>query len=571
MAQNIQQWSATGTFDSGPSADITALVTWSLNDTSIATVNSSGIVTLQPAGLIYGADIMITATLSPATPGTGTIVVIPSDSGSRAPLMPQRDSHWVALGLSPWGAYGGCQESTGSLVLSGSAGYTLTPVNVAASIQTLYSQPVPGWTRVGISPGSGSNGARISAAAGVGPNPATTSMALLCYALVGPSAGSTQIFGLGATAGSGRLLMVADSNTNSSGQVDLSFNGILKRMTGPLTTQHSDRVHPYLLVYNRTSGEVWGFTDQCIVFSGSAPAQTDGTKMFGANNNPAASGTMLYWASCTGALAESFAGVNEGGAFLSNLGWNVSYLNCPSDSGTIRCPITPACWKGLGLLPWAASFNLQEVTGAVSSFDSWKGTNLNGWNMTPSLNMTYRNDQPGWLRRAVNFPDIASARLAVTNNLIGSYTGSVAFLGYCRIAAGAGTGRSLFGGWNAALGGQFRVQYSGLDGLPQVNCSGVVSTGINDHRDSRVHPFLAVYDVTNLRVKLYTDLEAITGSYGILNQTPAIGLGAIIAGQTCASASHTFFSVCTGSTAELLSDNGRASQFLKTLGWPLVW
>ena len=104
-----------------------------------------------------------------------------------------------------------------------------------------------------------------------------------------------------------------------------------------------------------------------------------------------------------------------------------------------------------------------------------------------------------------------------------------------------------------------------------MNCSGTVTTGINSHVDGRAHPFLAVYDVTNSRAKLYTDLEAITGSFGVLNVSPALGMGALVSGQTAASASHLYFAVSTGSVAEALSDNGRASQFLKALGWTLTW
>lgn len=570
MAQNISQWSATGTFSNASQSDVTALATWSVSDSTIATVGiNTGVITIQGAGKVYGGDIGVTASLAPGTPGTGSIIVVASDSGSVAPRMPQQDNHWVALGLSPWGSYGGCQEPTGSLVLSGSAPYTLTPVNAAANLPVTYAQTNQNWTRVGVGM-TGSATIRFAAAAGVGPNPATDSMALLAYIAAGPSTAAAQIFGLGAAASAGRIVMIADSNANSSGQIDINFNANVRRMTGPLTNQHSDRIHPLLIVYNRTLNEVWGFSDQCLTMSGSSPAQVDGTKMFGGNNAVSCSGTMVYWASCTGSVAESYGSVQGGGNLLQALGWNVPWLNCAIDSGTIRCPTTPTCWQVLGLRPWSAAYNLQEVTGSSHSFDVWQGTLVGGWTMSPALNMTYRNAVPGWLRRSINFPEIASARIGVTNNLIGSYTGSAAFLGYSKIDLAAGANRVVLGGFGAALGAQFRVQF-GIPGIPELNCSGTVTTGINSHVDGRAHPFLAVYDVTNSRAKLYTDIEAITGSFGVLNVTPTIGMGAIISGQTAASASNLYFAVCTGSVAEALSDNGRASQFLKTLGWNLTW
>ncbi len=571
MGQNVIQVTATGTYTDTSEVDISLQAAWAVSDSSIITVGAgTGIVTMTNAGKIWGADVGVTATLSPGTPGTASMLVIASDSGSVAPRMPQQNNHWVALGLSPWGAFGGCQEATGTLVLSGSAGYSLTPVNAAASLPALYAQPVAGWTRVGVAPGSGSSSGRFAAAAGVGPNPATTSMALLCYALVGPSAVGSQFFGLGAAAGGERLILVPDSTNASTGQVDMSYNGVLRRLTGPLTSVHTDRVHPYLIVYNRTTAEVWSFTDQVLAVSSSAPAQVDGTKMFGANNNSAASGTMVYWASCTGSVAESYASVSGGANLLNALGWSVAYRNCPPDSGTIRCPFTPACWQSLGLTPWAATHNFQEVTGNCVSFSDWTGTSINGWTLTSNLNITYMNAQAGWARRSVDIAEVASARLATGNNLIGSYTGSVAFMGYARINTAAGASRSLLGGWGTLLGSQFRVQY-GTAGVPQLNCSGTATTGLNDHRDGRVHPFLAVYDVANSRAKLYTDIEAITGSFGVLNVAPNLGIGAIVAGQTAAPASHLYFSIATGSVAELLSDDGRASAFLKTLGWSLPW
>src|SRR4051812_23301994 len=128
MPQNITQFTATGTFSDTSTVDITNTAAWAVSDSSIVIVGAAnGQVTIQAAGKIWGADVGLTATLAPGTAGTASLVVIASDSGSVAPRMPQQDNHWVALGLSPWGAYGGCQEPTGTLVLSGSAGYTLTP------------------------------------------------------------------------------------------------------------------------------------------------------------------------------------------------------------------------------------------------------------------------------------------------------------------------------------------------------------------------------------------------------------------------------------------------------------
>jgi len=316
MAQNISQMTATGTFSDASTSNITSQVAWSISDTSIVTIGgSTGIVAVANAGKIWGADVGVTATLAPGTPGVAAMNVIASDSGSAAPLMPQQNNHWQVLGLSPWGAYGGCQEPTGNLVLSGSAGYTLTPVSVAAQPPLQFQVPVPAWLRSSVWI-SGSGG-RFNAAAGVGPDPSVTSMAMLGYIAVAPGAAGVQLFGLGAAAAGNRLLFSCDSSVGFTGQIDCTFNANIRRLVGPLTTRHASRVHPFLLVYNKTANETWAFTDQCLTMSGSAPVQVDGTKMFGGNNNFCASASMVYYASCTGSVAESYANIRRASPFLA--------------------------------------------------------------------------------------------------------------------------------------------------------------------------------------------------------------------------------------------------------------
>lgn len=567
-----QQFTVTGTYDTGNQI-IHDSVAWSLSDTSVASVTSgpdAGVMTAAAGGQVYGGTVGLTASFGGKTDAS-SVTVIPTDSGTVGlfPRMPLRNSDWTALGLSPWGAFGGCQEATGSLVLSGSAGYTLTPNNVAANNPVAYGAVIPGWTRVGVNV-SGTNGLRFSAAAGIGPNPSTDSMALLGYITVAPGTTVSQVFGLGAAAAASRLIFTCDSSNGFTGQVDFSFNANVRKLVGPSNMRHATRVHPFLMVYNRTTAETWAFTDECLTMSGSAPAQADGTKMLGANNNVAASASMVYYASCTGSVAESFSNKDSAAALLTALGWNVAYSGVLADSGTIRRPITPACWRSIGLSPWAAVHPCQEVTGNLATFDVWPGTQVNGWNLQPSLNVTYRNQLAGWNSRFVALPEVTSSRVNIANNLVGSYTGSVAFMAYAQSFTPSGSARSLMGGWTTALGGQFRIQF-GTDGRPQLNCSGTATTAVNGHCDGRVHPYLIVYSVANSRAKMYTDLEAVTGTFGTLNQTPSLGLGALAVGQIPMAASYNFFASATGTVADTLSDDGQASLFLKTLGWTVPW
>jgi len=67
-----QQFTATGTYDDGSSADITESVTWSSTDTSVATIDASGLATPVAEGFT-----IIDASLGEVTNGTGLVVEVP--------------------------------------------------------------------------------------------------------------------------------------------------------------------------------------------------------------------------------------------------------------------------------------------------------------------------------------------------------------------------------------------------------------------------------------------------------------------------------------------------------------
>ena len=73
---NTQQFAASGTFSDGTSHDITTQATWSSSNTSVATVNSSGLATAVAAGTIN-----ITAT-SGGIPGSTTLTVTAASTGN---------------------------------------------------------------------------------------------------------------------------------------------------------------------------------------------------------------------------------------------------------------------------------------------------------------------------------------------------------------------------------------------------------------------------------------------------------------------------------------------------------
>ncbi len=564
---------ATGTYSDTSTGIIDNEVTWTATDAGLLTIGATtGIATPTAAALVFGAMTGITASLSGVV-GSADVHIIALDSGTiRMPLV---DAHWVDAGLSPWGTTFGLQEATGSCIGSGSAGYTLTAKDGATSgAGKQYRQAVTNgnWNRVGIQC-SGGLGEQLVAVSGVGPNVNATSTAWLAYMIMNPGPTFNYSAGIIGSVAANRLAVATDGAVNSIGNCALNCQNKLKNVTGPYMRM-DDRVHPYLLVYNRTSQEAWLATDNGIMMSGGiALGFNDDLKGFGGPTSAASpSATFVYFASATGSIVEPLASPSGAADFLTRLGWTVSWKGCPTDSGTIKLPFTQDHWKNIGCTPWAAAFNCTALTGQLTTIDNWAGTNQDGWALTQNINVIHQYQEKGWSRSGVLVKEIANARFNNSNNLIGSYTGSAAFLAYARLGTVTGAARHLFGGGTSgANGSRFFVHYD-VNGIPALSCSGTLTSGTIDHRDSRVHPFLIVYDVTNSRAKLYTDLAKHTGTYGVLNVTPTIGLGSLFgAAAFAATASFVYFAVCTGSTAVTLSDDGQASVFLKNLGWNLSW
>jgi hypothetical protein len=582
---------ATGSYSDLSTADITNTVAWSVSDTSIVTINAAnGQITMQPAGEIWGADVGVTATLAPGTPGTASLLVIASDSGSVAPRMPQQNNHWQALGLSPWGSWWGFQEASGSDAVkgSGSAAFDLTRTDGTVGDGTGVHQGVGivGWTRVGAVISGTTNG-KIAAAAGVGPDVGVTSIAWLGYGQIQQDkTGVAQAFmGQIANTTARRASLATTSNTGQDGALQLLTQLGSKRLVGPLTSRHNDRIHPFLMVYNRTTAELWGFTDQVVAMSGGTVALADDFKGFGAIPSQAALSSSWTWgAVCTGSVAESFASPSASADLFTRLGWYVPWKTCPTDSGTIKLPFLDMHWKELGLQTWTATWNMQDCNSAVAqnSFDRWEGNVSDGWQLTVGGTPTGGTAVPGWARRGVQFPNNSGQRIVRTcvSQMQWDPTGSQAFLTYVSSSVVGATAKGILGITQGSAAGNaltfFGVHPAGAQ-TPVLYCAGATATGSQTLADGRVHPLLIVYDKTNSRAKLYTDLEKLTGSFNALTLV-ANTTGVLTFGGTNSSVFTTsplmnlmWGSFCTGTLAESFSDDGKASDLFKRLGWSVSW
>jgi hypothetical protein len=231
------------------------------------------------------------------------------------------DAQWQALGLSPWGGMWGCQEGSGSdLVGSGSAPFTLTTNNSAASGRCFWRQPQANWARVGLNVSGAGNNTGWLAPAGTGPSVQNTSQAWLGYILFGANVGSAR-FLFGVAGPNAASVQMFGLNHQVSGTPRVVSSGTFVNAT----TNHNDgRVHPCLLVLDLTNSRVKMYTDLDKV-TGSFPATAfyDGPKGFGTpTGTPTPTGTLFWAAYCTGALAESLSDNMRASLFLKTLGWN---------------------------------------------------------------------------------------------------------------------------------------------------------------------------------------------------------------------------------------------------------
>lgn len=589
MTQNINGVQAIGTYSDTSTANITNTAAWTISDSTIATIGAAdGTLVIQAAGKIWGGDVGVTATLAPGTPGTASLLVISSDSGSVAPLMPQQNNHWQALGLSPWGTWFGLQEPSGTNCAgSGSTPFTMTTFP-GGGTGVSAQQTLPAWTRVGMSI-SGTSNTRIFAASGTGPNHVATSVGYLGYILLGPTQTTISIFGSTATTSTNRWFIGA--NGSSSGQLLVSTAIGAKNMVGPLTQNHMDRIHPFLVIYNKATGEMWGATDIAIAMSGGVTVASDDVKGFGPLSTGNAPSASIYWmAVATGSIVENLCSVSASADFLTRLGWNVSWKDCPTDSGSIKLPFLADHWKSLGLIPWTATWNLQEELGACDSFDRWVGNSVGGWQLAANAVDQYRYSIPNWKRSglkmtlandhkvsrtpplvvggALQFDTTGSFAMILYASASGSSAGaSSKLLGIAGANATNAEGMTTFGGVTTVGGTQKAVVF----------CSGSSVTGSVAYTPGdRIRPWLFVFDKTNSRVKFYSDAEAITGSFSnlalVANNTGTIGFGGLLSTlRTTCSGVYVWGAFNTGSNAETLSDDGQASALLKTLGWNLSW
>ena len=226
----------------------------------------------------------------------------------------------------------------------------------------------------------------------------------------------------------------------------------------------------------------------------------------------------------------------------------------------IYVPAAAAEWTALGLTAPADLWLSQEASGNLAD-------TIGSVTLTANASPSYSNAITGWTRVGVGFAE-GTANQRIT---AGAGTGpspastSIALLIYVKfLTAAAGATRGVCG-----LGSNLAVQQqSGFQKI-RIACVGVNTNGTANYVDGSVHPLLFVYDRTNTKVVVYTDLETFTGTYaaGALDGNKGYGSGGSITTPT--GLNVLFGALYSGASAEALSTQATAKSYLQSLNWTI--
>lgn len=567
---------------------ITTAVSWSSGDTTMVTIGNSGTAgtaSFTAAGKIWGTTTGISASYQGSTLSS-QVQVIASDSSSIStpwglPHMPQQNDHWQALGISPWGMWFGLQEPTGSMVGSGSVSATMVPTGTIN-----YGKSVTGWTRTALSI-SGTNALTDDGVApkfgfaGTAGFSATASFAMLAYGIVQSySAANASFLGVSGTSTAFSQPSMG-LQSRAVGNISLVSSGSIKGLTGPYGSDHGDRIHPFLLVYDITARRIFAATDIAISYRDGTlvHAMQDVFKGIGRVNSlsTAPSASFVYFAVVTGSVAESYSTLSGSANLLSRLGWNVAWQNCPVDSSSIKLPFTSDHWQQLNQTPWACANNFQIFARGSTEgcYDFPSAINWTNYSMgvANGTSVTCLNPIPNWKRAAVSFS--GNLNEFMTMGGPGTAVTSAAFLAYVRLNSTTSS-ISMVSAIRDTNSPQISIFTSASNGILTLSLTpvgGGATAGTQNHMDGRVHPIMMVLDGTNSRAKMYTDLEKVTGTFAVPSWLNGFGprVGAARSTDNAAKMDCVYSLFCTGTLAESLSDDGVASKLLKDLGWNPPW
>jgi len=334
--------------------------------------------------------------------------------------------------------------------------------------------------------------------------------------------------------------VMVNANTSRSDNVDISHNMVLNLGAGTMQNgflcSSTFGMDGLKVTYNHVRGTTGGKLKFGGAFGfGSFPRVPyvvgntgDGADLEGQTNAPiiqigggqgaGAIGDYIYIADSDppfsapdGSTARRLTGSIKGRTVYTREAgnWGTGIIADSSADFTTASPALPA--PTAGWLMQDASGNLAPVVGAAT-------LDPNG------VAVTYQNSITGWVEQGVGFTEAAIQRLSLSNQaLYDPNANSVSWLIWSQwvsaaatrlfITIGSGTGTALWIG-------------IGSTGLLRLNCAGVTTDGIFDHR-RHVLPILVSYNRTASRFRCRTPYETITGTFnGVVTNGTFKGLGA---------------------------------------------
>ncbi len=276
--------------------------TYAANGTYSVTLAVTG-----PNGWVHRASADVVAVLPAWDVDSGSSKAVPSSTAQWNTMISDN-----ALTISAPNAIVLCQEGSGPLADSGSAGLVLVP-----SGSPLYGQAIAGWSRLAVGTTDGTSTQRFRSTQTLLPNILTESMLVLAYIQINNNPAAVRgVLGMGLT----QVEMRCAVGGGGNGLARVSGGG----QTSTSALNNGTGVRPYVLRINRTDSTQRLFDDRQKL----APAFGTGTQSgelleFGATIGAAPpTARLLYMAVWFGASAEmSDAQIN---AMLTALGWTVS-------------------------------------------------------------------------------------------------------------------------------------------------------------------------------------------------------------------------------------------------------
>ena len=419
--------------------------------------------------------------------------------------IPESSADYATLGLSAPQHLYLCQESSGDLADSiGSA-------PLAPNASPLYQQTPSGWTRKGVGFTDGGTNMRFTCAAGVGPNPASQSVAMFGYVTFTDATTLRNVMGFGSSGTTATRILVRATHVLSNNCVNVDGNGVYDEVPGSVAC---------LLSYNRTAGTTTLWTHREKIVGLYNAGVVDGRKGLGAivTDGLTASYTVQFMSMYAGSSAE-FTDASARTLFEAlaiPTPWVVNF-DGPNHWYT---PGVAADWTYLGLPTPTAAWLCQETSGSLAD-------SIGSLALAPTGTVGYRKTVTGWTGKGIELDNATTDAVGMAAGTgPNPSTTSIFLLGYIDILSTPGGDRNLLQVGGAAAATECSIKVTSAPILK----GKVLTATANGTVDPSTIGVFAVglkYDRAHGTAAIYTDAEKIALTYnsGVTDGFKGFGAG----------------------------------------------